>query len=180
MFYGTNIRTYNRRNKNKSLKLIHLLDGLNLRLSLFRLSTTHQPWLRMKVNGVGELLSEYSSSPSARMKHDMPTLPYSTSPVVSEYTRIPEFSSVTNLVAWPEKIGKGLMFISLNVEREAQIAALDALRAELEASRSRDCCNHRKNRESQQGRFPGSARLLPEVSIHPESPRSSWEQSWSE
>jgi len=34
---------------------------------------------------------------------------------------------------WPEKIGKGLMFISLNVEREAQIAALDALRAELEA-----------------------------------------------
>jgi catechol 2,3-dioxygenase-like lactoylglutathione lyase family enzyme len=35
---------------------------------------------------------------------------------------------------WPEKIGKGLMFISLNVEREAQIAALDALRAELEAN----------------------------------------------
>jgi uncharacterized glyoxalase superfamily protein PhnB len=34
---------------------------------------------------------------------------------------------------WPEKVGKGLMFISLNVEREAQIAALDALRAELEA-----------------------------------------------
>ena len=37
---------------------------------------------------------------------------------------------------WPEKIGKGLMFISLNVEqptREATIAALDALRAELEA-----------------------------------------------
>jgi catechol 2,3-dioxygenase-like lactoylglutathione lyase family enzyme len=37
---------------------------------------------------------------------------------------------------WPEKIGKGLMFISLNVEpqtREAAIAALDALRAELEA-----------------------------------------------
>jgi catechol 2,3-dioxygenase-like lactoylglutathione lyase family enzyme len=34
---------------------------------------------------------------------------------------------------WPEKIGKGLMFISLNVEREAQIAALEALRAELEA-----------------------------------------------
>jgi len=33
---------------------------------------------------------------------------------------------------WPEKVGKGLMFISLNVEREAQIAALDALRAELE------------------------------------------------
>src|SRR5205814_6970177 len=34
---------------------------------------------------------------------------------------------------WPEKIGKGLMFISLNVEpetREAQVAALDALRAE--------------------------------------------------
>jgi len=37
---------------------------------------------------------------------------------------------------WPDKLGKGLMFISLNVEpdsREAQIAALDALRAELEA-----------------------------------------------
>jgi catechol 2,3-dioxygenase-like lactoylglutathione lyase family enzyme len=38
---------------------------------------------------------------------------------------------------WPEKIGKGLMFISLNVEpatREAQVVALDALRAELEAN----------------------------------------------
>ena len=35
---------------------------------------------------------------------------------------------------WPEKVGKGLMFISLNAEnREAQIAGLDALRAELEA-----------------------------------------------
>ena len=52
---------------------------------------------------------------------------------------------------WPEKIGKGLMFISLNVEpqssekttsekttsekttHEALVAALDALRAELEA-----------------------------------------------
>ena len=37
---------------------------------------------------------------------------------------------------WPEKVGKGLIFISMNVEqetREAQIAALDALRAELEA-----------------------------------------------
>jgi len=34
---------------------------------------------------------------------------------------------------WPEKIGKGLMFISLNAEPETQIAALDALRAELEA-----------------------------------------------
>jgi catechol 2,3-dioxygenase-like lactoylglutathione lyase family enzyme len=42
---------------------------------------------------------------------------------------------------WPEKIGKGLMFISLNVEslndeaatREAAAAAVDALRAELEA-----------------------------------------------
>ena len=37
---------------------------------------------------------------------------------------------------WPEKIGKGLMFISLNVEpatREAGVAALDVLRAELEA-----------------------------------------------
>jgi catechol 2,3-dioxygenase-like lactoylglutathione lyase family enzyme len=38
--------------------------------------------------------------------------------------------------SWPEKIGKGLIFISLNVEpapREAAVAALDALRAELEA-----------------------------------------------
>ena len=37
---------------------------------------------------------------------------------------------------WPEKIGKGLMFISLNVEpatHDAAVAALDALRAELEA-----------------------------------------------
>ncbi len=37
---------------------------------------------------------------------------------------------------WPEKVGKGLMFISLNVEpatREAATAALDALRAEFEA-----------------------------------------------
>jgi uncharacterized glyoxalase superfamily protein PhnB len=35
--------------------------------------------------------------------------------------------------SWPEKVGKGLMFISLNVEPETQVAALDALRAELEA-----------------------------------------------
>jgi len=37
---------------------------------------------------------------------------------------------------WPEKIGKGLIFISLNVEPatpEAAVAALDALRVELEA-----------------------------------------------
>ncbi len=37
---------------------------------------------------------------------------------------------------WPEKIGKGLMFISLNVEPatpEAASAAVDELRAELEA-----------------------------------------------
>jgi len=37
---------------------------------------------------------------------------------------------------WPEKIGKGLMFISVNGEgdtREGSIAAVDALRAELEA-----------------------------------------------
>jgi len=37
---------------------------------------------------------------------------------------------------WPEKIGKGLMFISLNVEPEtpaALIAALNALRTEFEA-----------------------------------------------
>ena len=37
---------------------------------------------------------------------------------------------------WPGKIGKGLMFVSVNTEpqtREAGVAALDALRAELEA-----------------------------------------------
>jgi catechol 2,3-dioxygenase-like lactoylglutathione lyase family enzyme len=35
---------------------------------------------------------------------------------------------------WPDKVGKGLMFISLNAENiEAQVAGLDALRAELEA-----------------------------------------------
>jgi len=34
---------------------------------------------------------------------------------------------------WPEKIGKGLMFISLNLEPQTQVAALDALRAELVA-----------------------------------------------
>ncbi|MGH9560058.1 MAG: VOC family protein [Terracidiphilus sp.] len=37
---------------------------------------------------------------------------------------------------WPEKIGKGRLFISLNVEpatREAATAALDELRAELES-----------------------------------------------
>ena len=37
---------------------------------------------------------------------------------------------------WPEKVGKGLMFISLNVEpetRETAVAALDALRDELQA-----------------------------------------------
>src|ERR1700758_52793 len=38
---------------------------------------------------------------------------------------------------WPEKIGKGVLFISLNVEpatRETAIAALDGLRTELEAA----------------------------------------------
>jgi catechol 2,3-dioxygenase-like lactoylglutathione lyase family enzyme len=38
---------------------------------------------------------------------------------------------------WPKKIGKGLIFISLNVEpatREAAAAALDTLRTELEAN----------------------------------------------
>jgi uncharacterized glyoxalase superfamily protein PhnB len=37
---------------------------------------------------------------------------------------------------WPQKVGKGLMFISLNVEpatHAAAVAALDALRVELEA-----------------------------------------------
>jgi catechol 2,3-dioxygenase-like lactoylglutathione lyase family enzyme len=39
---------------------------------------------------------------------------------------------------WPEKVGKGLMFISLNVEpetHESEVASLDALRAELEGLR---------------------------------------------
>ena len=31
---------------------------------------------------------------------------------------------------WPEKVGHGLIFVSLNFEPEAQVAALDALRAE--------------------------------------------------
>jgi len=38
---------------------------------------------------------------------------------------------------WPDKVGKGLIFISLNVApytHETHIAALDALRAELEAN----------------------------------------------
>ena len=35
---------------------------------------------------------------------------------------------------WPEKVGKGLMFISINDTREAQIAALDALRAEFQSN----------------------------------------------
>ena len=35
---------------------------------------------------------------------------------------------------WPDKVGKGVMFISLNAENtEAQVAGLDALRAQLEA-----------------------------------------------
>jgi catechol 2,3-dioxygenase-like lactoylglutathione lyase family enzyme len=34
---------------------------------------------------------------------------------------------------WPEKVGKGLMFISQNAEPETQKATLEALRAELEA-----------------------------------------------
>jgi len=34
---------------------------------------------------------------------------------------------------WPEKIGKGLIFISLNFEPETQVAAVDALRAEFES-----------------------------------------------
>jgi catechol 2,3-dioxygenase-like lactoylglutathione lyase family enzyme len=33
---------------------------------------------------------------------------------------------------WPEKIGNGLMFISLNAEPETQVGALNALRADLE------------------------------------------------
>jgi len=34
---------------------------------------------------------------------------------------------------WPEKAGKGLIFISLNAEPETQIAAIDALRVEFQA-----------------------------------------------
>ena len=34
---------------------------------------------------------------------------------------------------WPEKVGKGLMFISVNLDHDAQIAALDTLRVEMEA-----------------------------------------------
>ena len=34
---------------------------------------------------------------------------------------------------WPEKTGKGLIFISLNAEPDAQVAAIDALRAEFES-----------------------------------------------
>jgi catechol 2,3-dioxygenase-like lactoylglutathione lyase family enzyme len=33
---------------------------------------------------------------------------------------------------WPEKSGKGLIFISLNVEADMQVATLDALRVEFE------------------------------------------------
>jgi len=35
---------------------------------------------------------------------------------------------------WPEKAGKGLVFISVNLDPEAQIAALDALRREFEGN----------------------------------------------
>ena len=35
--------------------------------------------------------------------------------------------------SWPEKSGKGLVFISLNVPMEEQVVALDALRKEFEA-----------------------------------------------
>ena len=34
---------------------------------------------------------------------------------------------------WPDKIGKGLVFISLNADPATQVAELDALRRELEA-----------------------------------------------
>jgi catechol 2,3-dioxygenase-like lactoylglutathione lyase family enzyme len=33
---------------------------------------------------------------------------------------------------WPKRVGKGLMFISLNLEPDAQIATLDALNVELQ------------------------------------------------
>lgn len=35
---------------------------------------------------------------------------------------------------WPDKVGKGLIFISLNAEPETQIAAINALRLEFQAS----------------------------------------------
>lgn len=46
-----------------------------------------------------------------------------------------ERNGVAIIVAsnWPEKAGKGLVFISLNLEAPAMIAALDALRVELAA-----------------------------------------------
>jgi catechol 2,3-dioxygenase-like lactoylglutathione lyase family enzyme len=34
---------------------------------------------------------------------------------------------------WPEKTGKGLIFISLNLEPDRQVAAIDALRAEFQS-----------------------------------------------
>jgi uncharacterized glyoxalase superfamily protein PhnB len=34
---------------------------------------------------------------------------------------------------WPEKAGKGLVFVSLNLEVKEMVAALDALRAEFES-----------------------------------------------
>ena len=34
---------------------------------------------------------------------------------------------------WPEKVGKGLVFVSSNAEPTMQVAALDALRAEFES-----------------------------------------------
>jgi uncharacterized glyoxalase superfamily protein PhnB len=34
---------------------------------------------------------------------------------------------------WPDKIGKGLVFISVNLDPPAQIAAIDKLRAEFES-----------------------------------------------
>jgi catechol 2,3-dioxygenase-like lactoylglutathione lyase family enzyme len=35
---------------------------------------------------------------------------------------------------WPDKVGRGLVFVSLNAAPAAQIAALDALRVELETN----------------------------------------------
>jgi catechol 2,3-dioxygenase-like lactoylglutathione lyase family enzyme len=35
---------------------------------------------------------------------------------------------------WPEKVGKGLLFVSLDLDPEAQVAALDALRVALETN----------------------------------------------
>ena len=53
-------------------------------------------------------------------------------PVVAQVER--QGCSLMLSSQWPDKVGKGLVFISLDGEREAQIATLDALRVELETN----------------------------------------------